>query len=90
MWLEWRSSSGVYLPLDSISEAIKNIMEKLGIEHLKDKQREAITTFFSLKGRMSLFPSQLAMENHSSMHYCHTAICLRYDKNPRFFTSKTM
>ena len=54
----------------SITEVIKNSVKKLGIEHLKDKQREAITAFME-GGRMSLFPSQLAMENYSSMHYCH-------------------
>ena len=40
-----------------ITEAIKNSVEKLGIEHLKDKQRVAIT--LTWKGRMSLFPSWL-------------------------------
>ena len=60
----------------SISEAIKNSVEKLRIEHLKDKQKEATTAVMEGKYSMFLFPSQLAMENHSSMHYCHTAICL--------------
>ena len=54
----------------SITEAIKNSVEKLGIEHMKDKQRGAVTAFME-GGRMSLFPSQLAMENNSFMHYCH-------------------
>ena len=58
----------------SIAAAIKSSVEKLGIEHLKDNQRVAIC--FHGKGKDVLFPSQLAMENHSSMHYCHTAICL--------------
>ena len=51
----------------SIAEAIKKSVEKLGIEHLKDKQREAITAFMEGKG---VFVSLLAMENHS-LHYCH-------------------
>ena len=53
-----------------IAEAIKNNVEKLGIEHLKDKQRWLL---ISRKGRMSLFPPNWLWK---ITHLCITAICL--------------
>ena len=49
-----------------IAEAIKYSVEKLGIDHLKDKQSEGITAFTEGKDTFVSPPT-----SHSSMHYCH-------------------
>ena len=51
----------VFLLMDpiSITEAIKNSVEKLGIEHLKNKQREAITALMEGKDVFVSLPTGL-------------------------------